>query len=123
MPAYHFDLRADLPKVRAAYDAGLLQMQKPDNDHLTRCAYVGPCAIGVMLPEALRHHLPQYTRIHSLLHRYVDCPVDLTYEPGQTEDMGDLQSAHDDAVMGGGSVESFGRLLTTLEAKYPQVAA
>lgn len=80
----HLDLYTDLPKVRAAFDAGELQCQKEIG---ANCSYAGPCAIGVMHPEAPT--LPSASPINHLFHRYVMVPT------AQEQDFCDLQDAHD----------------------------
>lgn len=46
--SFQLDFRTHLPLIIAAVDAKSLSCYDPKT---TRCRYVGPCAIGIVLPE------------------------------------------------------------------------
>lgn len=104
----NLDLRRDLPKIRAAYDAGQLQRQKTLKGQAT---YDGPCAVGVCLTPEQQTQF-ENNAPYSILNKFnagqVTCPE------GQRDDWIRLQVTHDDFI------HEFGELLTGLEVKYGQ---
>ena len=107
------DLRTDLHKVRAAFNAGQLQMQQPGYDlYTSTCFYAGPCAVGVMVAPELRAGLDGdagYSRSVRLLldEGEIVAPAD------QHDDIINLQHDHDNLHPG-----DFSLLLARLEEKY-----
>lgn len=101
------NLFVDLPKIRKAYDARTLQMF-----HMSaydQCTYVGPCAIGICLPEDTRVLVPNIP-IHGLISRgIVEVPED------QAGDWLNLQVLHDV-----GNIRHFENFLLELEIRYAQ---
>ena len=111
----HLDLRLELPKIRAAYNAGELEAQKIAGEVM--CHYAGPCAIGVCLPEDTRVSLDTApegqdgTSFGSWVERGV-----LSCAEGQYADWTALQLEHDNWTSS--QEDYFGQLLTQLEIKY-----
>lgn len=107
----HIDFRIDLPKVRAAYNAGELQAQKAKSG--TGCLYAGPCAVGVCFDPDTRVSLDKklYGSVRALIEMgLITAPAD------QEEDWIRLQDAHDHWKVWG--TDNFLPVLEELEKKY-----
>jgi hypothetical protein len=120
---FYLNMHTGLPLVRAAFEAGILQAETAGPGDA--CWYAGPCAIGAMLPQALREEADAQGSVdfYTVLER-----VDVDCMDAEQEDMFGLQELHDtwatakpeDKAVG---KADFGERLAELEAKYLPVAA
>lgn len=105
------DLKTDLPKLRAAFDAGQLQCQQAAFKPGSFCNYSGPCAVGAMLSPDERVDLDVRHSNDSVRSLTFDGVVDAPEE--QHGDLARLQRLHDK-----GMVRHLGDFLSNLEDKY-----
>ena len=112
------DMKTLLPKVRKAFDAGLLQAQDPTNE-LKQCSYDGPCAIGIGMTPRNRKRMDGCDSVDGSVGPLI-VKGHIIVPDGQVHDFVELQDMHDGWVTSPRCYDGkdFSELLCRLEEKY-----